>query len=160
MATTRSADKKDLLARLGADTVIIAGPAGDLTDAVLTATGGEGADVVLDHAAGDTFAACLPATALDRQVVNIGRLAGPAATVDLDALPFRHLTVHGVSFGFSQDWETVPVPEGLRAEVLPAVARGDVAPVIDTTFTITQHQEAAARLGAANTVGKAVLTFA
>ncbi|MFD3793171.1 zinc-binding alcohol dehydrogenase family protein [Streptomyces californicus] len=159
IATTRSADKKDLLTRLGADTVIVTGTAADLTRAVLAATDGEGANVVLDHVAGDTFAACLPATAHDGHVVNIGRLAGPAATIDLDALSYRHLTVHGVSFGFSRDWETVPVLDGLRAAVLPAAGRGDIAPVVDTTLGVERHREAAARLRSGAAIGKIVLTF-
>lgn len=95
------------------------------------ATDGNGVDVVLDHVAGETFTQCLPATAEDGHAVNIGRLAGPAATIDLDALSYRHLTVHGVSFGFSRDWETVPILDGLHAEVLPAIARGELRPVIE-----------------------------
>ncbi|MGQ4718047.1 quinone oxidoreductase family protein [Streptomyces anulatus] len=160
IATTRSSDKKDLLTRLGADTVIVTGKNDDLTQAVLSATDGEGANVVLDHIAGDTFAACLPATALDGQVVNVGRLAGPATTIDLDALSFRHLTVHGVSFGFSRDWETVPILEGLHAEVLPAVGRGVITPVIDTTLNVERYREAADRLRSGTTTGKIVFTFA
>ncbi|WP_069628757.1 quinone oxidoreductase family protein [Streptomyces niveus] len=159
IATTRSTEKKDLLTRLGADTVIVTGKDADLTHAVLAATDDEGVNVVLDHVAGDTFAACLPATAVDGHVVNIGRLAGPATTIDLDALSYRHLTVHGVSFGFSRDWETVPILNGLRAEVLPAVGRGDITPVIDTTLDVEQYQEAADRLRSGNTVGKIVFTF-
>ncbi|MFG2817085.1 zinc-binding alcohol dehydrogenase family protein [Streptomyces sp. NPDC048410] len=160
IATTRSTDKKNLLTELGADTVILTAKDDDLTQAVLAATGGDGVNAVLDHVAGDTFAACLPATALDGHVVNIGRLAGPTSTIDLDALSYRHLTVHGVSFGFSRGWETVPILQALRAEVLPAVARGDIAPVIDTTLSVTQHREAAEKLRSGNTIGKTVLTFA
>jgi NADPH2:quinone reductase len=78
---------------------VIVTSAEELTPAVLAATDGDSAEVVLDHVAGDTFAQCLPATAVDGHVVNIGRLAGPASTIDLDALSCRHLTVHGVSFG-------------------------------------------------------------
>ena len=104
IATTRSAAKRELLADLGADTVIVTGEE-DLTEATLVATDGAGADVVLDHVAGDTFAQCLPATAEDGHVVNIGRLDGPVSTINLDSLSYRHLTVHGVSFGFSREWE-------------------------------------------------------
>ncbi|MEU9639531.1 zinc-binding alcohol dehydrogenase family protein [Streptomyces tendae] len=160
IATTRSKDKKDLLTSMGADTVIVTGNGEDLAESVLDATDGKGVNVVLDHIAGDTFAACLPATALDGQVVNIGRLAGPATTIDLDALSFRHLTVHGVSFGFSRDWETVPILEALGTEVLPAVERGDVTPVIDSALSAERCREAAARLRSGNTVGKTVFTFA
>lgn len=110
--------------------------------------------------AGDTFAQCLPATAVDGHVVNIGRLAGSASTIDLDALSYRHLTVHGVSFGFSRDWETVPILQRLRTEVLPAVARGRIGPVIDSTVRVEQFQQAADRLRSGEAIGKTVLTFA
>jgi NADPH2:quinone reductase len=159
VATTRTAAKKDLLAQLGADTVIVTGEE-DLVDAARAATDGRGADVVLDHVAGETFAQCLQAAAEDGHVVNIGRLAGPASTVDLDALSFGHLTVHGVSFGFSRDWETVPILEDLRDQVLPAVERGDAAPVIDSTVDVAQFQQAVDRLRSGQALGKIVLTFA
>ncbi len=159
VATTRTAAKKDLLEGLGADAVIVTDEQ-DLTDSALAATDGKGADVVLDHVAGETFAQCLPATAVDGHVVNIGRLAGPASTIDLDALSYRHLSVHGVSFGFSRDWETVPILEGLRDQVLPAVGRGGVAPVIDSTLSVEQYLRAAERLRSGDAVGKIVLTFA
>ena len=159
IATTRSANKQDLLQSLGADTVIVTGEDTNLTQAVLAATDDDGVDVVLDHVAGDTFSACLPATAIDGHVVNIGRLAGPTSTIDLDALSYRHLTAHGVSFGFSRDWETVPILEGLREQVLPAVGRGEIEPVIDTTIDVTEIDNAIDRLRSGDAVGKIVLTF-
>ncbi|NLE80032.1 MAG: zinc-binding dehydrogenase [Rhodococcus sp.] len=158
VATTRTSVKRDLLDGLGADTVIVTGEQ-DLTEAALAATDGKGADVVLDHVAGETFAQCLPATAEDGHAVNIGRLAGPAATIDLDALSYRHLTVHGVSFGFSRGWETVPILEGLHADVLPTIARGEIRPVIDSTVAVSEFQQAADRLRSGDAVGKIVLTF-
>ena len=158
VATTRTAAKKDLLTSLGADAVIVTGEE-DLTEAALAATDGKGADVVLDHVAGNTFAHCLPATAVDGHVVNIGRLDGPVSTINLDALSYRHLTVHGVSFGFSRDWETVPILEALRDQVLPAVTRGDIAPVIDSQLDVTNFQQATDRLRSGETVGKIVSVF-
>lgn len=158
IATTRSAGKRELLTSLGADTVIVTGDE-DLTDAVLSVTGDNGVDIVLDHVAGDTFAQCLPATAVDGHVVNIGRLAGPASTIDIDDLSYRHLTVHGVSFGFSRDWETVPILEALHADVVPAVGHGDIAPVIDSTFDVADLPQAVDRLRSGKVVGKIVLTF-
>lgn len=158
IATTRTAEKTDLLTELGADTVIVTGEQ-DLTEGVLEATDGKGADVVLDHIAGQTFAQCLPATAVDGHVVNIGRLAGPASEIDLDALSYRHLTVHGVSFGYSRDWETVPILQAQADAVLPAVAEGKIRPVIDRTVDITEFQQADDRLRSGSAVGKIVLKF-
>ncbi|MFI8975458.1 zinc-binding alcohol dehydrogenase family protein [Nocardia asteroides] len=158
IATTRSARKRELLGELGADAVIVTAEQ-ELTAAVLAATGGRGVDVVLDHVAGQTFAQCLPATAVDGHVVNIGRLAGPASAIDLDALSYRHLTVHGVSFGFSREWETVPILDELRTTVLPAVGRGEIRPVVDSVVDVTDFREAAERLRENRATGKIVLTF-
>ncbi|MEV0495794.1 quinone oxidoreductase family protein [Streptomyces atratus] len=90
VTTTRSAGKHDLLKQAGADTIVVTSEQ-DLTQAVLDATAGEGVDLALDHVGGQTFAACLPATKGDGTVVNIGRLDTAAATIDLDALSYRHL---------------------------------------------------------------------
>ncbi|MGA4669622.1 zinc-binding dehydrogenase [Propionibacteriaceae bacterium Y1923] len=86
------------------------------------------------------------APAIDGRVVNIGRLAGPASNIDLDALSSRHLTVHGVSFGFSRHQQSVPSLAGLEAEVLPAVGRGEVRPIIDSTYPIEDVEQATDRL--------------
>lgn len=158
IATTRSAAKKELLASLGADVVIATGEE-DLTEAVLAATQGNGAEVVLDHVAGQTFADCLPSTAVDGHIVQIGRLDGAASFIDIDALSYRHLTVHGVSFGFSRDWETVPILDALQAEVLPAIGQGEIRPVIDEVFDIADYKQVAERLRSGKAVGKVVITF-
>ncbi|MEU4596051.1 zinc-binding dehydrogenase [Nocardia sp. NPDC023988] len=158
IGTTRSAAKRELLQEAGVDTVIVTDEQ-DLTEATLDATDGQGVDVVLDHIGGQTFARCLPATKIDGHVVNIGRLAGPASTIDLDALSYRHLTVHGVSFGFTRDQEMADVIAALLPEVIPAVARGQIRPVIDSTLGLTQGKAAADRLRSGEAVGKIVLVM-
>ncbi|MBF6339289.1 zinc-binding dehydrogenase [Nocardia abscessus] len=158
IGTTRTATKRDLLEKAGVDTVIVTDEQ-DLTQATLDATDHQGVDVVLDHIAGQTFAQCLPATKVDGHVLNIGRLAGPASTIDLDALSYRHLTVHGVSFGFTRDQEMADVIAGLLPEVIPAVARGQIRPVIDRTVDLTQFQQAADRLRSGEAVGKVVISM-
>ncbi|MEV0336625.1 zinc-binding dehydrogenase [Nocardia sp. NPDC050717] len=158
IGTTRRAAKRELLEGAGVDTVI-ATDEQDLTEATLDATDGQGVDVVLDHVAGHTFARCLPATKVDGHVVNIGRLAGPASTIDLDAVSYRHLTIHGVSFGFTRDQEMAEVIAALLPEVIPAVARGQIRPVIDSTLRLTQSNTAADRLRSGEAVGKIVLVM-
>jgi NADPH2:quinone reductase len=158
IATTRSAAGRERLSGLGADTVVVTSEE-DLTAAVLATTDGCGVDVVLDHVAGQTFADCLPATAHDGHVVNIGRLAGAASTIDLDALSYRHLTVHGVSFGFTRDTEMAGVIAGLLPEVLPAVTRGEIRPVIDSTLDVTAAAQVAGRLRSGDADGKIVVTM-
>lgn len=158
IGTTRSPEKRSLLAEAGVDTVIVTSEQ-DLTEATLAVTEGKGAEVVLDHIAGQTFAQCLPATAEDGHVINIGRLDGPISEIDIDALSYRHLNVAGVSFGFTRKDEMTAVIAGLLPEVIPAVAKGDIRPVIDSSFAWTDHAKAVVRLRSGQAVGKIVLSL-
>ncbi|MGX1915120.1 quinone oxidoreductase family protein [Streptomyces phaeochromogenes] len=157
IATTRTAAKADLLKRSGADTVVVTGEL-DLTSAVLAATGGRGADVVLDHVGGQAFADCLPATRVAGAIVNIGRLDTADSTLDLDALSYRLLRLRGVSFGFSRAGELGAVIASAGEQLLPAVADGRVRPLIDSTFSFGAADEAAARLRSHQASGKIVLS--
>ncbi|MFC0675189.1 quinone oxidoreductase family protein [Brachybacterium hainanense] len=158
LGTTRSPGKRDLLAAAGVDTVIVTGQ-DDLAETVLAATGGEGVDLVLDHVAGQTFADCLPLTRRDGRVVNIGRLDGPAATIDIDALSYRNLTVYGVSFSASRPDELGTILAALEEEAVPAVLDGRIRPVIDRTADWEEHAVAAARLVSCDARGKLVLAI-
>jgi NADPH:quinone reductase-like Zn-dependent oxidoreductase len=129
----------------------------DLTQAVLDATGGEGAEVVLDHVGGATFAACLPATKVDGAVVNIGRLDTAESSIDLDALSYRHLRVAGVSFGFTRPAELGAVIAAAGRDLLGPVADGRVRPLIDSTHTFDTADQAAARLRSHQAHGKIAL---
>lgn len=53
----------------------------------------------------------------------------------------------------------VPILTALAAEVLPAVARGEIRPIIDTTVDVVAFQKAADRLRSGEAVGKVVLAF-
>ncbi|MFF0454731.1 zinc-binding dehydrogenase [Nocardia africana] len=92
-------------------------------------------------------------------MVNIGRLDGPASAINLDHLSYRHLTVHGVSFGFTRADEMAAVIAGLLPEVIPVVARGAIRPVIDRTVPLAEHGSAVARLRSGDAVGKIVFTM-
>ncbi|WP_406102828.1 zinc-binding dehydrogenase [Streptomyces sp. NBC_01003] len=157
IATSRTSAKADLLKRAGADTVVATGEQ-DLTAAVLEATGGEGADVVLDHVGGETFAACLPAARVDGSVVNIGRLDTAGTTIDLDALSYRHLRLRGVSFGFTRAAELGEVIAEAGRQLMPAVTDGRVRPLIDSARTFPTAADALERLRSHQAHGKIVLT--
>ncbi|WP_211881241.1 quinone oxidoreductase family protein [Pseudarthrobacter albicanus] len=157
IATTRTESKKDLLTDAGADCVI-ATASQDLTGLVLDATDGQGADLVLDHVGGQTFADCLPATRVDGRIVNIGRLDQAESTINLDALSYRHLRIAGVSFGFSRPDELGHVIAALAHQVLPAVADGRIRPVIDSVLPFGQAKEAANRMRSGRAHGKIILT--
>ena len=156
IATTRSAAKAELLQKCGATDVIVTASQ-ELTATVLQATAGAGVDVVLDHVGGQTLADSMEATHVDGTLVNIGRLDGEESTLDLNTLSYRHLTLRGVSFGFTRADELADVIAALRAEVLPAVADGRITAVIDSEFDFEQAGAAAERLRSNQARGKIVL---
>lgn len=48
---------------------------------------------------------------------------------------------------------------GLLPEVIPAVARGEIHPVVDQAVSIEQFRQVAHRLRSGNAVGKIVFTL-
>lgn len=156
IATTTSASKADALRDAGAD-VVVDTRATDLTTAVLDATDGVGADIALDHVGGDLFASLLTAVRPQGTIINIGRVAGPKATIDLDDLSFRRLRVIGTTFSTRSDEERAEVAARLAEEVLPAVADGRILPVIDEVLPLAEAHRAEARLRANEAIGKIVL---
>ena len=91
-------------------------------------------------------------------VINIGRLGGAAAVIDLDVLSYRHLTVGGVSFGFTPPEQIGEVVAALADGVIPAVADGRIRPVIDAVLSFDQANDAIARVRSGHAEGKVVLT--
>ncbi|MEU4100766.1 zinc-binding dehydrogenase [Streptomyces tanashiensis] len=120
-------------------------------------TGGEGVDLILDHAGGPTFAECLPATRVDGSVVNIGRLDRAESAVDLDVLSYRHLRVRGVSFGFSWPEKLGAVLSGAVSALAPALLDGRVQPLIDSRYDFRTAFEAVRRIASHQALGKIVL---
>jgi NADPH2:quinone reductase len=156
VATTTSAAKAGALAEVGADLVVDT-TTEDLAGAVGAATGGAGADVVIDHVGGAGFGDLFAATRVRGTIVNVGRLAGPRATVDLDRLSFRRLRVQGTTFSIRTAEERAEVYAAVTREALPPVADGRVRPVIDCVVPFDEAQRAADRMRSNQAVGKIVL---
>jgi NADPH:quinone reductase-like Zn-dependent oxidoreductase len=123
-------------------------------------TDGAGADVVLDHVGGAPFGALLAATRPRGTIINIGRLAGRTATVDLDLLAFRRLRVLGTTFSIRSDEERGEVAAAVKAEVVPAVAAGRIRPVVDRVIPFADAPKAAELMRANAVTGKIVLDLA
>ncbi len=155
-ATTTSEGKKGALTKAGAD-VVINTTSVNVAEAILAATGGIGADIVLDHVGGQLFADTFMATRLGGTVVNIGRLAGPQSTIDLNALSFRRLRVLGTTFSVRTPDELASVCRAVEPEILPAISDGRIRPVVDRVFEFDDAIKAAEYLRSNQAVGKIVL---
>jgi NADPH2:quinone reductase len=157
LATTRDPGKAPVLRELGADRVIDTSTE-SVAEVVREASGGHGFDLALDHLGGEVLAQSLPSAASRARIVQIGRLAGRASTVDLDILASRRIELIGTTFRGRRLSELEELTAGLRAEVLPLVAAGAVRPVIEAEFPAARAEDAATYLRTRSTTGKLVVT--
>ncbi|MEB8338239.1 quinone oxidoreductase family protein [Streptomyces endophyticus] len=152
IATTRSRAKAELLLDLGATHVINTSTT-DITSAL-----GPGAfDVCLDHLGGAVLADLIGAAAPRARVVQIGRLAGTRAALDLELLAARRLQLIGTTFRGRDADELHALHADLRRD-LPSLLRAHhVEPVIDSVFDLSEAGRAAERLADSALTGKVVL---
>jgi NADPH2:quinone reductase len=159
VASTRSAHKRSLLERVGADAVVVTSAA-DLASETKNATDGAGAQVVLDHVGGDDLAVAIEAACDGGEVISVGRLGGARASIDLFALARRHITLRSVSYGLTPPSVLGDLIDALVPAVLPAVADGRIQAVIDRSYAFDDADAALERLASGQAEGKVVLHLA
>jgi putative PIG3 family NAD(P)H quinone oxidoreductase len=158
--TTCSADKREACRRLGAE-VAIDYRSEDFVRVAKEATGGRGVDLVLDMIGGDYTPRNLEALAVEGRCVQIALQRGPKVEgFSLLPIMLKRLTLTGSTLRPRSVPEKAAIAEELRARVWPLLARGQVAPVMDSTFPLRQAAEAHARLEGGRHVGKIVLDAA
>ena len=146
---TSSSDEK--LARaheLGAD-VTVNHASGDVKAAVKEATGGHGADVVIDHVGEATWRTSLDVAAREGRIAVCGATTGPNPPAALHRVWWKQLTILGSTMGTKADFE------GAYA----LIADGRARPVVDEIVPLAEIQAAHARLEAGEQLGKIVLTI-
>jgi NADPH:quinone reductase-like Zn-dependent oxidoreductase len=113
-----------------------------------TATGGHGADVVVEHVGEATWDRSVRALARGGRLVTCGATSGPRASIDLRHLFARQLSLLGSYMGSK--------PELLAAAQL--FFDGRLHPVVDEIFPLSAAAAAHRRLEARQQFGKIVLT--
>jgi NADPH2:quinone reductase len=94
----------------------------------------------------------------DGRLVFIAFLGGMKATVDLNELMRRRLTMSGSTLRPRDDAYKASVAAALEREVWPLLAAGRVKPVIHATFPLAQAAAAHALMESGEHIGKIVLT--
>jgi zinc-binding alcohol dehydrogenase/oxidoreductase len=146
---TSSSDAK--LARaseLGAD-VTVNHADSDVKAAVKEATGGRGADVVVDHVGEATWRTSLDVAARDGRITVCGATSGPNPPAALHRVWWKQLTILGSTMGTKADFE------GAYA----LIAAGQARPVVDEVVPLAEIRAAHARLEAGEQLGKIVLAI-
>lgn len=157
IGTSGSAAKLGALTPLGLDLALCTRSA-DFAAAALAATGGRGADLIVNTVGGSIFAEEIRCLAFEGRLAMVGYVDGVLhAGLDLEALHARRLKLFGVSNRLrSREQKASSVPRFV-AEVMPQFAAGRIVPVIDCVMDFADLPRAKARMEAGEHVGKIVL---
>ena len=156
LATAGSADKCRACEKLGAKRGINYREE-DFVAAVKEATGGRGADVILDMVGGDYIPRNYEAAAQDGRIVQIAFLRSPKVEVDFRRLMLKRLTHTGSTLRARDVGFKARLAEALRQKAWPLVAAGRVRPVMDSSFPLARAADAHARMEEGSHIGKIVL---
>jgi NADPH2:quinone reductase len=157
ITTAGSAEKCEACRTLGAD-VAINYKTEDFVAATKAATGGKGADVILDMVGGDYIERNYEAAGVEGRIVQIAFQGSPKATVDFRRIMLKRLTHTGSVLRSRPIADKGAIARGVEQHVLPLIASGRVRPIMDSTFPLAKASAAHARMEASSHIGKIVLT--
>lgn len=158
--TAGSPAKLELCRDLGAE-ILISYRDDDFVSGVREATGGRGADVILDIMGASYLDRNVAALAKDGRLVIIGMQGGVKAELNIGMLLGNRLQVIGTALRS----RPVDGPHGkgvivqaVADSVWPLIADGTVRPVIGARFPVEDFADAHRALASGETFGKVVLT--
>ncbi|MFD9533916.1 NAD(P)H-quinone oxidoreductase [Streptomyces sp. NPDC060010] len=157
-----TAGGKEKLARcaeLGAD-ILIDYREQDFVEEVRAATGGAGADVILDIMGAKYLSRNLDALAVNGRLAIIGLQGGVKAEVNLGALLAKRAAITATSLRARPLEEKAAIVAAVREHVWPLVAAGRVRSVVHATYPMRDAAEAHRVMESSAHVGKLLLTTA
>ncbi len=151
VAITSSSDEKLAIARdLGADVTVNYRARPDWAAALMEASGGAGADIVVETGGGATLSQSIAAAAANARIVLIGSLSGAFAgeIPNFASMIGKNLVMKGIAAGNRR----------MLAELIRAAEAGGLHPRLDSTFGFADAPAAYARLKA-GALGKVMISL-
>jgi len=159
IGTSGSAEKLARLEKVGLD-LGIRTRAADFHEAVLKATDGQGVSLVVNNVGGTVFAECVKSLAFQGRLAIVGHMDRTlSATLDLEALHGKRLTVFGVSNRFRTAPQRAETVRGFVKDVLPLMGDGRLRPLVDKVFPFAELPAAIRFMESDAQVGKIVVTI-
>jgi NADPH2:quinone reductase len=160
LAGVDTADRAETARAAGADHIIdLSAP--DLRDAlrrqVFEATGGRGADVVLDPLGGDIFDASLRALAWRGRIVVIGFAAGRIPAIKANYLLVKNISASGLQWSDYRERDPAWVRR-VQDELFAMYEEGKLKPQVMRTFKMEGFADALGLVAKGEVRGKVVLT--
>ena len=132
---------------------------GDWVDGVRQATGGHGADVILDIMGAKYLEANVKALAKRGRMGVIGLQGGTKGTLNLGLLLQKMGTIAATSLRFRPAGEKAEICTQVAEKVWPKIASGEIRPAPETRVPFDEVRRAHKILESGDNVGKLVLEF-
>jgi NADPH:quinone reductase-like Zn-dependent oxidoreductase len=146
VVTSSSPEKLERARVLGAE-VTVDHASGDVVEAVKEATGGRGADVVVETVGEATWERSLAAAATEGRIAVCGATTGHSPPARLYRLWWKQLVVYGSTMGMPSDFEAA----------YELVRSGRARVHVDSVFPLAEAAKAHERLESGAQFGKVVL---
>lgn len=157
IVTAGSAAKLEACRELGAE-VLVNYREQDFVEEVKAATGGAGADVILDNMGAKYLARNVEALATNGRLVVIGLQGGTKAELDLGLMLRKRAAVIATSLRARPADEKATIVAAVREHVWPLVEAGRVRPVIHSRHALADAPAAHRELEESGHIGKILLT--
>jgi len=148
IVTSGSEEKRERARALGAD-VVLDHAEDDVVAAVKDATGGRGADVIVETVGEATWERSLAAAANDGRIAVCGATSGHSPPARLYRLWWKQLTVYGSTMGLPSDFEAA----------YELVRTGRARVHVDSVYPLEEAAAAHERLESGRQFGKIVLSI-
>lgn len=144
-------------AELGAD-ILIDYREQDFVEELKKATDGAGADVILDIVGAKYLDRNVKALAVNGRLAVIGMQGGVKGELNLGALLGKRAAITATSLRGRPLGEKASIVAAVREHVWPLIGAGQVRPIVDRTFPMSDAAEAHRALEAGDHIGKILLT--
>lgn len=156
LAAGRNRDRLEQLRDFGVEEICLEGST--LARQVREATGGLGADLVVDFTGGPDFGSHVASLANRGRLVLVGLVAGTRAELDLGGILSRRLRIAGSVLRPRSREEKARLVADFSEFALPRLKDGRLRPVVDRVFPLERAAEAYKALERGGVFGKIVLT--
>ncbi|WP_299167549.1 NAD(P)H-quinone oxidoreductase [uncultured Arthrobacter sp.] len=158
IVTAGTPEKLDYARSLGAE-ICVNYREQDFVAEVGAATGGRGANVILDVVGAKYLSRNVEALATGGRLVIIGLQGGAKAELNLGALMAKRASVAGTTLRSRPVEEKSAIMAGVREHVWPLISNGSIAVPIDRTFPLTDVVHAHEYFDSGQHTGKVLLTL-
>jgi NADPH2:quinone reductase len=156
MGSSTNAERRSRLKEYGCDVAIDTSKP-DWPEDVKKATGGNGANLIVDMVSAPVANGNLEAAALLGRIVNVGRLGGTHGDFNFDLHALKRIDYIGVTFRTRTLEEVRDIVRLMRADLWPALESGKLTLPIYRTFKLADIADGLAMMKANQHFGKIVI---